>query len=80
MIYFRFSKSDVTQLRVRLGAHNLHLREDSAVDYGVKRVVRHKDYNPRLLVCFKALIDILIDTHDSLKMNLLLINFLIFLV
>nr|XP_027227473.1 transmembrane protease serine 9-like [Penaeus vannamei] len=39
------SQFDISNLRVRLGAHNIMSRESTAQEFKVTRVVRHKDYN-----------------------------------
>ncbi|XP_047478659.1 serine protease 44-like [Penaeus chinensis] len=39
------SQFDISNLRVRLGAHNIMTRETTAQDFKITRVVRHKDYN-----------------------------------
>nr|XP_045620801.1 serine protease 44-like [Procambarus clarkii] len=44
------SHLDIANLRVRVGAHNIHLAERTAQEFKVSRVVRHKDYDSRKLL------------------------------
>ena len=53
MIYITFSMSstDVSRLEVALAMHTLKPYDSQAVRKRVRRVVRHKGFNPVTLVC-----------------------------